>query len=83
MDRLADTKAKTGVFTGSFATNPLNGASLPVFVADYVLSGYGTGAVMGVPGQDERDWRVRRAQRAAHRPHRPAARGLGRRAVPR
>jgi len=57
MDRLADTNAKTGIFTGSFATNPLNGASLPVFVADYVLSGYGTGAVMGVPGQDERDWR--------------------------
>jgi leucyl-tRNA synthetase len=57
MDRQADARAKTGVFTGSFATNPLNGASLPIFVADYVLSSYGTGAVMGVPGQDERDWR--------------------------
>jgi leucyl-tRNA synthetase len=57
VDRQADARAKTGVFTGSFATNPLNGASLPVFVADYVLLGYGTGAVMGVPGQDERDWR--------------------------
>jgi leucyl-tRNA synthetase len=61
MDRLADARAKTGVFTGSFATNPLNGASLPVFVADYVLSSYGTGAVMGVPGQDERDWQFAQA----------------------
>jgi len=54
LDRQATTK--TGVFTGSFATNPLNGASLPVFAADYVLPSYGTGAIMGVPGQDERDW---------------------------
>ena len=38
------------------ATNPATGASIPVFVADYVLMGYGTGAIMGVPGQDERDW---------------------------
>jgi leucyl-tRNA synthetase len=49
-------KQKTGVFTGSFATNPVNGADLPVFIADYVLMGYGTGAIMAVPGQDERDW---------------------------
>jgi leucyl-tRNA synthetase len=56
MDRQADRKAKTGVFTGSFATNPLNGALMPIFVADYVLLSYGTGAIMGVPGQDERDW---------------------------
>jgi leucyl-tRNA synthetase len=47
---------KTGVFTGSFATNPVNGQSIPVFIADYVLMGYGTGAIMAVPGQDERDW---------------------------
>jgi leucyl-tRNA synthetase len=52
----ADAKAKTGVFTGSFATNPITGAEIPVFVADYVLMGYGTGAIMAVPGQDERDW---------------------------
>jgi leucyl-tRNA synthetase len=52
----ADAKAKTGVFTGAFATNPVNGASLPIFIADYVLMGYGTGAIMAVPGQDERDW---------------------------
>ncbi len=49
-------KDKTGVFTGSFATNPANGAQLPIFIADYVLMGYGTGAIMAVPGQDERDW---------------------------
>ena len=47
---------KAGVFTGAVATNPATGASIPVFVADYVLMGYGTGAIMGVPGQDERDW---------------------------
>ncbi|WP_214407077.1 leucine--tRNA ligase [Pseudonocardia lacus] len=49
-------KDKTGVFTGAFATNPVNGALIPVFVADYVLMGYGTGAIMAVPGQDQRDW---------------------------
>ena len=49
-------KEKTGVFTGSFATNPVTGAAIPVFIADYVLLGYGTGAIMAVPGQDERDW---------------------------
>jgi leucyl-tRNA synthetase len=51
-----DAKVKTGVFTGAYATNPVNGARIPVFVADYVLAGYGTGAIMAVPGQDERDW---------------------------
>ncbi len=51
-----ETKEKTGVFTGSFAVNPVNDASIPVFIADYVLMGYGTGAIMAVPGQDERDW---------------------------
>lgn len=55
MDR-QENKTKTGVFTGSFATNPVNGESIPVFIADYVLMGYGTGAIMAVPGQDERDW---------------------------
>ena len=56
LDRQAGDRAKTGVFTGSFATNPVTGTPLPVFVADYVLMGYGTGAIMAVPGQDERDW---------------------------
>jgi leucyl-tRNA synthetase len=55
-ERTADAKEKTGVFTGAFATNPADGAQIPVFIADYVLAGYGTGAIMAVPGQDERDW---------------------------
>lgn len=51
-----ENKEKTGVFLGVFATNPVNGVPVPVFIADYVLSGYGTGAIMAVPGQDQRDW---------------------------
>jgi leucyl-tRNA synthetase len=51
-----ENKDKTGVFTGSFATNPVNDQPIPVFVADYVLMGYGTGAIMAVPAQDTRDW---------------------------
>ncbi|MDT4989787.1 MAG: leucyl-tRNA synthetase, partial [Micromonosporaceae bacterium] len=56
VERQADAKEKTGVFIGAYATNPVTGAGIPVFIADYVLAGYGTGAIMGVPGQDERDW---------------------------
>src|SRR6185312_6202327 len=56
LDRQAGDRAKTGVFTGSYATNPATGTPIPIFVADYVLMGYGTGAIMAVPGQDERDW---------------------------
>jgi leucyl-tRNA synthetase len=48
-------KNKTGVFTGSYALNPINGKEIPIWVADYVLAGYGTGAIMAVPGEDERD----------------------------
>ena len=48
-------KEKTGVFTGAYATNPVNGAPIPIWVADYVLMSYGTGAIMAVPGHDERD----------------------------
>jgi leucyl-tRNA synthetase len=55
-ERQAEGKAKTGVFTGAFAVNPVNGEQVPVFIADYVLTGYGTGAIMAVPGQDQRDW---------------------------
>jgi leucyl-tRNA synthetase len=51
-----ENKDKTGVFTGSYAVNPVNGKRIPVFIADYVLMGYGTGAIMAVPGQDQRDW---------------------------
>ncbi len=49
-------KKKTGVFTGGFAINPASGEEIPVWVADYVLAAYGTGAIMAVPGEDERDW---------------------------
>jgi leucyl-tRNA synthetase len=56
MDRQSEGKQKTGVFIGVFATNPVTGTQIPVFIADYVLMGYGTGAIMAVPGQDERDW---------------------------
>lgn len=56
VERQADAGRKTGVFTGGYALNPVNGASLPVFVADYVLMGYGTGAIMAVPGGDTRDF---------------------------
>ncbi|MFK4222664.1 leucine--tRNA ligase [Streptomyces sp. NPDC019890] len=56
VERQTEHKDKTGVFTGAYAVNPVTGAQIPVFVADYVLMGYGTGAIMAVPGQDERDW---------------------------
>jgi len=55
-ERTAESREKTGVFVGAYAVNPVNGARIPVFIADYVLAGYGTGAIMAVPGQDERDW---------------------------
>ena len=51
-----ENKEKTGVFTGSYVINPVNGQKLPIWVADYVLGGYGTGAVMAVPAHDERDF---------------------------
>jgi len=51
-----EVKNKSGVFTGAYAINPVNGKEIPIWVADYVLAHYGTGAIMAVPGQDERDW---------------------------
>ncbi len=60
-DRTAQTKNKTGVFTGSTATNPVNGRRIPIWIADYVLMGYGTGAIMAVPGHDERDFEFAKA----------------------
>ncbi len=55
IERLSTEKEKTGVFTGAYAINPVNGARIPIWVADYVMMGYGTGAIMGVPAHDERD----------------------------
>ncbi len=55
LDRTDLAKGKTGVFTGAFAINPVNDEKIPIWVADYVLMGYGTGAIMAVPGHDERD----------------------------
>jgi len=55
-----ESKAKTGVFLGSYAVNPANGEQVPIFIADYVLVGYGTGAIMAVPGHDQRDWEFAR-----------------------
>lgn len=56
MDRMTESREKTGVFTGGHAVNPATGKEIPVWIADYVLMGYGTGAIMAVPGQDDRDW---------------------------
>ncbi|WP_254910108.1 leucine--tRNA ligase, partial [Micromonospora sp. NBS 11-29] len=56
VERQAESKEKTGVFVGAYATNPATGGQIPIFIADYVLAGYGTGAIMAVPAQDERDW---------------------------
>ena len=56
VERQNTNREKTGVFTGSFAINPINGEKIPIWVADYVLVNYGTGAVMAVPGEDERDF---------------------------
>ncbi len=56
LERTELAKEKTGVFTGAYAVNPVNGERIPVWIADYVLMGYGTGAIMAVPAHDERDW---------------------------
>jgi len=56
LDRTDLAKEKTGVFTGSYAVNPVNGARVPIWIADYVLISYGTGAIMAVPAHDLRDW---------------------------
>lgn len=60
-DRAADSKKKTGVFTGAYAIHPLTGRPVPIWVADYVIGGYGTGAVMAVPGHDTRDFAFAKA----------------------
>lgn len=55
-DRMSDVKTVSGAFTGAYVINPLNDEKVPVYIADYVLAGYGTGAVMAVPSGDQRDW---------------------------
>jgi len=79
LERTDLAKEKSGVFTGAFATNPVNGEPIPVWIADYVLMGYGTGAIMAVPAHDERDFEFARQfglpVREVVRPESP--RGMG------
>ncbi|MDZ7876055.1 MAG: class I tRNA ligase family protein [Saprospiraceae bacterium] len=56
VDRMAETRKVSGAFTGSYCLNPLSGVKIPIYIADYVLASYGTGAVMAVPSGDQRDW---------------------------
>ena len=56
LERTDLAKEKTGVFTGAYAINPVNGKKIPIWISDYVLVSYGTGAIMAVPAHDERDW---------------------------
>jgi leucyl-tRNA synthetase len=60
IERQAEGREKTGVWTGAYATNPVNGAQIPIWIADYVLMGYGTGAIMAVPAHDQRDFEFAR-----------------------
>ena len=60
IERMSSDKEKSGVFTGSYVTNPVSGEKIPVWVADYVLMGYGSGAIMGVPAHDQRDFEFAR-----------------------
>ena len=60
IERMSAEKEKTGVFTGGYVTNPVNGEKIPVWIADYVLMGYGAGAIMGVPAHDQRDFEFAR-----------------------
>jgi len=60
IDRMSTEREKTGVFLGTYATNPVNGERIPIWIADYVLMGYGTGAIMGVPAHDQRDFEFAR-----------------------
>ena len=60
LERQLEGRKKTGVFTGSFAINQLNGKRMPVWIGDFVLMNFGTGAIVGVPGHDMRDWEFAR-----------------------
>jgi leucyl-tRNA synthetase len=68
LDRTELAKEKTGVFTGSYAVNPVNGEAIPIWIADYVLISYGTGAIMAVPAHDERDFQFARQYELPIRP---------------
>ena len=84
LERQSEGREKTGVFIGAYAINPTTSEKIPIFIADYVLMGYGTGAIMAVPGQDERDWEFAKVFDAPDHPHRATARRIRRRqAVPR
>jgi leucyl-tRNA synthetase len=61
LERMADEREKTGVFTAAYALNPVDGRPLPIYVADYVLLGFGTGAIFGTPAHDQRDWEFAQA----------------------
>ena len=74
VSRKVGEREKTGVFTGGYAMNPATGKQIPVWIADYVLMEYGTGAIMAVPGHDERDFEFAAEVRAAHRPRRARSR---------
>ncbi|MBI4098932.1 leucine--tRNA ligase [Candidatus Parcubacteria bacterium] len=63
LERLAETKEKTGVFTGAYAINPVSGRKIPIWVSDYVLASYGTGAIMAVPAHDARDFAFAKAMK--------------------
>ena len=80
VDRLKSEGAldKRGVFTGAYLRNPFTGDPVPLYLADYVLMGYGTGAIMAVPGQDQRDWDFATRLRPAHRAHRRSRPTTGR-----
>ena len=71
LDRTELAKEKTGVFTGSYAINPVNGEPVPIWIADYVLISYGTGAIMAVPAHDERDFEFAQGVRHPHKAGRP------------
>ena len=73
LERTELAKKKTGVFTGAYAINPVNGETIPIWIADYVLASYGTGAIMAVPAHDERDFEFAQQFELADRPGRPAA----------
>ncbi len=74
LERTELAKTKTGVFTGAYAINPVNDETIPIWIADYVLASYGTGAIMAVPGARRARLRVRQAVRPADRHRRDAAR---------